>query len=101
MTSVFGADPWEGDRQHDAADSDTPTPPTGFPALGEEPTPPSGFSSVVSPEDYGRPSPLVLGGPEPGEERGDAGDWPTLEYRVREGQSRGRDWLGRRRRDSD
>lgn len=87
--------------------TDTPTPPTGVPDSADAPTPPTGFeavSGVVGPEDFGRPSPAVLGEtPPPESGGGDAGDWPTLEYRSRNRQEQrpgAFGWL-RRTRDSE
>lgn len=85
--------------------SDEPTPPTGIP-LGEwdsEITSPLSMDGrVVSAEDFGKPSPSVIGGQEPLREQssGDAGDWPTLEYRSKNKPERGSgalDWLRRKR----
>lgn len=76
-----------GESDADFRRTDTPTPPTGVPDVSDAPTPPSGFeavSGVVSPEDFGKPSPAVLGEAPPEEPGGgDAGEWPTLEYRSR------------------
>lgn len=100
--------PDEQRGHHDVAGSDAPTPPVGIPAVArpqveeaDAATPPTGMpelSGVVTAEDFGKPGPTVLGGPDPLESHEDAGDWPSLEYRRRARPSGGgRDWLGRRR----
>jgi hypothetical protein len=69
--------------------SDAPTPPSGMPVLdsgADADTPPTGFTSlgdVINAEDVGTVPPSVFGAPEPERLQGDAGDWPTLEYRSR------------------
>ncbi|MEV0086950.1 hypothetical protein [Saccharopolyspora sp. NPDC050642] len=69
--------------------SDAPTPPSGIPVFdagADADTPPAGFTSlgdVISAEDVGKAAPSVLGAPEPNQAGGEAGDWPTLEYRSR------------------
>ncbi|MDA3624452.1 hypothetical protein [Saccharopolyspora oryzae] len=69
--------------------SDAPTPPTGIPVIdpaADAETPASGFNSlgdVINAEDVGTAAPSVLGAPEPTRAPGEAGDWPTLEYRSR------------------
>ncbi|MEV0700375.1 hypothetical protein AB0I53_21025 [Saccharopolyspora sp. NPDC050389] len=69
--------------------SDAPTPPSGIPVFepgADTDTPPTGITGlgdVISAEDVGTASPSVFGAPEPEMSRGDAGDWPTLEYRSR------------------
>jgi hypothetical protein len=97
--------------RRDVPASDAPTPPAGIPmdAAGparepeseDDATPPTGIpvSGVVTAQDYGRPSPTVLGGVDPMESHEDAGEWPTLEYRSRAKaeQRSSRNWLGRRR----
>ncbi|MER7082816.1 hypothetical protein SAMN02982929_03004 [Saccharopolyspora kobensis] len=69
--------------------SDAPTPPNGMPVIdpgADAETPPHGFNSlgdVISAEDVGSAAPSVFGAPEPAQPRGEAQDWPKLEYRSR------------------
>lgn len=96
----------DGQNDQGFRGSETPTPPAGVPmGSTDEPTPPAGIeglSGIVDPEDFGRPSPAVLGGESAtGTEQGEAGEWPTLEYRSRNkperSSSAGLDWLRGRR----
>lgn len=87
---------------------DAPTPPRGLalPQLDPaEETPPQGIglADLVRSEDVGSGGPAVLGGDDPvqSETGGDAGEWPTLEYRSRrEREERPRGRFGWSRRDS-
>ena len=93
-----------GDGRFDP-ESDAPTPPAGLP-LGrpdDTDTPPSGFdgSALITPDDFGRAGPAVLGAPDDVDRNDDAGDWPTLQYRSRNRPERSAggamDWFRRRR----